>query len=227
MEIRAERRLHRAAGRSGQLRRENRDRGERQAVQSDDGGGLGEYEILAESHPDFVPGKPGQHDAAQPFADAEAERQLFVLANQARAQAGVAPLQMDGGLTQAARTHAAVMAAQHQLSHQFAGEPSLEQRLAANCSLHLDKAGENVSAASNVEQSHQGLMHSPPHRENLLNPGYNVAGFGVVHGGGLINTARYYGAAVITLAVLALFSLLKNRPGPIAVPAIVPVQDIW
>jgi Major Facilitator Superfamily len=40
-----------------------------------------------------------------------------------------------------------------------------------------------------------------------------LAGFGVMHGGGLINTARYYGAAVVALAGLALFGLLKNRPG--------------
>jgi MFS family permease len=39
-----------------------------------------------------------------------------------------------------------------------------------------------------------------------------LAGFGVVHGGGLIDTTRYYGAAVIALAVLALFGLLKTRP---------------
>ena len=32
-----------------------------------------------------------------------------------------------------------------------------------------------------------------------------LAGFGVVHGGGLIDTTRYYGAAVIALAALALF----------------------
>jgi MFS family permease len=38
-----------------------------------------------------------------------------------------------------------------------------------------------------------------------------LAGFGVVHGGGLIPTTRYYGAAVIALATLALFGLLKNR----------------
>ena len=49
-----------------------------------------------------------------------------------------------------------------------------------------------------------------------------LAGFGVVHGGGLIDTARYYGAAVIGLAVLALFGLLKNRPGRAAEPAIAP-----
>jgi MFS family permease len=39
-----------------------------------------------------------------------------------------------------------------------------------------------------------------------------LAGFGVVHGGGLVNTTRYYGAAVIVLATLALFGLLKSRP---------------
>ena len=122
--------------------------------------------------------------------DAEAERTLFNLANQARAQAGIAPLQRDDGLTQAARTHAAAMAAQQQLSHQFAGEPGLQQRLAANCSLHLDRAGENVAVASSAEQSHQGLMHSPPHRENLLNPGYNVAGFGVVRAGSSLYVAQ-------------------------------------
>jgi hypothetical protein len=85
------------------------------------------------------------------------------------------------------------MAAQQQLSHQFAGEPSLAQRLAANCTLHLDQAGENVSLASNVEQSHQGLMHSPPHRENLLNPAYNVAGFGVVRAGFSLYVAQDFG----------------------------------
>src|SRR4029077_21093863 len=56
-----------------------------------------------------------------------------------------------------------------------------------------------------------------------------VAGFGVVHGGGLIDTARYYGAAVIALAALALFGLLKNRPAAqsrAAEPAGYPAQSI-
>jgi uncharacterized protein YkwD len=125
--------------------------------------------------------------------DAEAERELFDLANQARAQAGMAPLQMDDGLTQAARAHAAAMAHEQQLSHQFSDEPSLAQRLAAHCSLHLDQFGENVSFAGSVEQSHQGLMHSPPHRENLLNSAYNVAGFGVVRVGYSLYVAQDFG----------------------------------
>src|SRR5580700_6234026 len=96
--------------------------------------------------------------------DAEAERELFDLANQARAQAGAAPLQMDDGLTRAARAHAVQMAGQQQLSHQFTGEPAFELRLADNCTLHLDQAGENVAYAGGVDQVQQGLMHSPTHR---------------------------------------------------------------
>ncbi len=53
-----------------------------------------------------------------------------------------------------------------------------------------------------------------------------LAGFGVVHGGGLIDTARYYGAAVIGLAAVALFGLLKTRPGRAAEPAAVLDRNI-
>ena len=56
-----------------------------------------------------------------------------------------------------------------------------------------------------------------------------LAGFGVVHGGGLVVTTRYYGAAVIALAALALFGLLKNQPAPqsrAAEPAAAPVQGV-
>jgi hypothetical protein len=53
-----------------------------------------------------------------------------------------------------------------------------------------------------------------------------LAGFGVVHAGGLIDTARYYGAAVIALAALALFGLLKTRPGRAADPAAARLQGI-
>jgi len=52
-----------------------------------------------------------------------------------------------------------------------------------------------------------------------------LAGFGAVHDG-LISTARYYGVAVIALAVLALVSLVKNRPGRAAEPAAAPAQGI-
>ncbi len=44
-----------------------------------------------------------------------------------------------------------------------------------------------------------------------------LAGFGVVHGGGLVDTTRYYGAAVIALAAAALAGVLKNRPARLTI----------
>jgi uncharacterized protein YkwD len=136
-------------------------------------------------------------------SDSDAERQLLDLANQARARAGAPPLQMDEGLTRAARIHAAEMAAQQQLSHQLPNEPSLVQRLAANSTLYLERTGENVAYCGDVEQAHDKLMQSPPHRENLLNPTYNVAGFGVVRSGHLLYVAQDFGH------VLPIYSTLQ------------------
>ncbi len=95
--------------------------------------------------------------------EADAENQLLALANHVRAEAGVPPLQWDEGLTRAAREHAAAMAAQQQLSHQFSSEASVHQRLTAATPLHLDRAGENVAYAATVDEVHDNLMHSPPH----------------------------------------------------------------
>jgi len=121
-------------------------------------------------------------EAASVGHDAAAEQELLDLANAARAHAGLPPLRVDEGIAEAAREHAEELARENQLSHQFAGEPPLKQRLARS-PLQLDRTGENVAYDVGVEQAHEGLMHSPPHRANLLNTSYNVAGFAVVHEG--------------------------------------------
>lgn len=132
------------------------------------------------------------HAVSAPY-DLQAERQLLDLANQARAEAGLAPLQTDDGLTRAARTHSALMASEKQLSHDLPGEPSLPQRLAATSTLQLSAEGENVGFAASAAEMHRGFMHSPHHRENLLNPDYNVAGFAVVRNGNLIYVTEDFG----------------------------------
>ncbi len=129
--------------------------------------------------------------------DPAAERQLFEMANQARAKAGLPPLQADEGLTQAAREHAAALAAGRQLSHQLPGEPPLAQRLASS-SLHLDRGGENVASGPSVDQVHESLMLSPAHRDNLLNAAYNVAGFGVVRSGYTLYVTQDFGQGAPT-----------------------------
>jgi uncharacterized protein YkwD len=128
-----------------------------------------------------------------PNYDVEAEQKLLEMANQARAQAGIPPLQLETNITLAARAHADAMAEQQQLSHQFSGEPSLTVRLASTGSLHLDRAGENVAFDVTAEEAHQHLMLSPPHRDNLLDAGYNVAGFGVVRNGNRLYVVEDFG----------------------------------
>jgi uncharacterized protein YkwD len=123
----------------------------------------------------------------------QAERQLLDLANQARAEAGLAPLQIDEGLTRAARKHSALMASQKQLSYDLPGEPALPQRFAATCALEFSAEGENVGLAPSAADVHRGFMHSPHHRENLLNPDYNVVGFAVVRNGNMIYVTEDFG----------------------------------
>jgi uncharacterized protein YkwD len=133
--------------------------------------------------------------------DLQAERQLLEMANAERAHAGLAPLKMDDGLVRAARAHAAEMASQKQLSHQFSGEPSLPQRLAASSTLRLEREGENVAMAGNADQAHQALMSSPPHRDNLLSPNFNVAGFGVFRRGHMLFVAQDFGSSLPSYSV--------------------------
>jgi uncharacterized protein YkwD len=128
-----------------------------------------------------------------PAGDTKAERELLDLANRARKQAGLTIFQVDEGLTNAARQHAMAMAERRQLSHQFPGEPELRTRLAANSSLYLVEAAENVAYAESADRAHDGLMHSVHHRENLLHPSYNVVGIGVVRRGGLLYVVQDFG----------------------------------
>ena len=137
-----------------------------------------------------IPRPPGAVSA--PY-DSQAESQLLDLANQARAEAGLPPLQTDEGLTRAARKHSALMASQKQLSHDLPGEPALPQRLAATSALQLSAEGENVGCAPNVAEAHRGFMQSPHHRENLLDRDYNVAGFAVVRNGNMIYVTEDFG----------------------------------
>jgi uncharacterized protein YkwD len=109
-------------------------------------------------------------------------------ANKSRELAGAPPLRMDESLREAARVHARRMVESERLDHQFSGEPSLLERVAQvsaltgtlNTSLKIDRAGENVAYAPYAPDVHETLMHSPPHRENLLDRGFNVAGVAAI-----------------------------------------------
>ena len=120
--------------------------------------------------------------------DSAAENELLASANKSRELAGAPPLRMDESLREAARVHARRMVESERLDHQFSGEPSLLERVAQvsaltgplNTSLKIDRAGENVAYAPCAPDAHEALMRSPPHRENLLDRGFNVAGVAAI-----------------------------------------------
>jgi len=116
--------------------------------------------------------------------DLAAENELLATANESRGVAGVKPLQMEDSLRDAARAHALLMIAKDRLEHQFAGEPALLDRIGEASPLKIDRAGENVAYAGSAPEVNAVLMHSAPHRENLLDRGFNVAGFAAIWSGG-------------------------------------------
>ena len=142
--------------------------------------------------------------------DVSAERELLKMANADRARAGLPPLKMDDGLVQAARAHAAKMGSQNKLSHQFSGEPSPTERISATSTLHLARIAENVALATTAEDAHDALMASPPHRDNLLNPSYNVAGFGVFRSGNRLYVAQEFGTSMPAYSVRQAQELLEK-----------------
>jgi uncharacterized protein YkwD len=113
-----------------------------------------------------------------------AERALFDAANRERAVQGLAQLRWDDALANAARQHALLMAQRNTLSHQFPGEPALQDR-ARSTGARFTEIAENVAEGPSADAIHSSWMHSPPHRANLLDPELTAIGIAVVS-----NTAR-------------------------------------
>jgi len=151
-----------------------------------------ENAVTENASAEYVPVEKGEYSGAQgqqptpkliaaaatPVRDEDTavETALLDSINRSRQQAGVAPVRTDESLRQAARLHARLMVANNDLEHQFPGEPSLLQRIADVSPLRLDRAGENIANVGCAGDAHDVFMHSPPHRENVLDPRFNVAG---------------------------------------------------
>src|SRR5215471_21644622 len=84
------------------------------------------------------------------------ERRLFQLLNQEREKLGLAQLDWDDRLAQAARAHAQRLADHRSLSHQFPDEPELMVRLGTT-GARFDSAAENIGRADSVDTLHEDL----------------------------------------------------------------------
>lgn len=110
------------------------------------------------------------------------EAEMLRLVNKERTERGIAPLKADPQLTGVARKHSVDMLARGYFSH-YTPEGTDPFTRMRNDGLHFLAAGENVALAPTLLQAHSGLMHSPGHRANILNPAFGRIGIGIEDGG--------------------------------------------
>jgi uncharacterized protein YkwD len=119
----------------------------------------------------------GPHEAPVTDSD-EAARRLLAMANRERAVSGQVPLTFDAELSKVAAAHVADM-----LAHGFVGHTSpttggASDRV-AHAGIRTSLVLENIGRGYSLGEVHAGLMESPGHRGNLLNPQATHVGIAV------------------------------------------------
>lgn len=127
---------------------------------------------------------------AQPRPELEAE--LLRLVNKERTNRGLQPLQADAGLTKVAREHSEDMFRRGYFSHYTPDGLDPLDRMKKD-SIQFLIGGENIAITQTLPMAHTGLMRSPGHRANILNPAYGYVGIGILDGGfyGLMITQSF------------------------------------
>jgi hypothetical protein len=129
-----------------------------------------------------------------------ADATLLNAANRDRAAAGLPPLAWDPALAAAAPQHALRMARANTWSHQFSGEPSMQER-ARQAGARFSVIAENVAQGPSAAGLHTQWMNSPPHRANLLDPQLNAVGISVVQVGNAFFGVEDFSASVAALSL--------------------------
>ena len=136
---------------------------------------------------------PTLHAAAGPQSSADLT--LLNAANHDRAAAGLPALQWDANLAAAAHQHALLMAQRNALSHQFPGEPPMQDR-ARHAGARFSLIAENVAEGPSIPGLHIQWMNSAPHRANLLDRELNSIGVSVVQNGNMYFAVEDFSVSV-------------------------------
>jgi len=119
---------------------------------------------------------------AHPVVDSSLEIKMIELVNKERTERGLSPLKQDPALTKVAREHSRDMFVRGYFSHITQDGKDPFDRMRAD-DIHFLTAGENIALAQTLSIAHNGLMNSPGHRANILNPAYGHIGIGILNGG--------------------------------------------
>lgn len=110
------------------------------------------------------------------------ESKMLELVNQERQKVGLKPLKNDMRLVDISRKKSKDMIDKNYFGHTSPTYGTPFDALKNN-GVSYRYAGENLAGAPTVERAHNGLMNSPGHRANILNPNYTHVGIGIVDGG--------------------------------------------
>ncbi|HEY5883448.1 MAG TPA: CvpA family protein [Pyrinomonadaceae bacterium] len=126
----------------------------------------------------------------RPRPDLEAG--MLDLVNRERRTLGLQPLAPDPELTEVARKHSADMFARGYFAHDTPEGRNPFDRMREN-GVRFSTAGENLALAPSLQVAHNGLMNSPGHRRNIMDPKFGRLGIGVMDGGlrGLMFTQNF------------------------------------
>lgn len=126
-----------------------------------------------------LPEKPRLSPEQQEAVTKAYERQIFDLANSARVQRGLPPLEWNEEAASVARSHSKDMLSNNFFSHTSPNTGSMGDRL-KKAGINYRTAGENIAyGQSDSINAHEGWMNSPGHRQNILSKDFKTLGVGV------------------------------------------------
>jgi len=113
------------------------------------------------------------------YIDAVGEKNMVDLVNAERVKAGVPKLIADSKLTMVAESHSRDMFMERYFSHVSPDNQDPGDRLSAS-GIPYTLMGENIAYAPDVNTAHTGLMNSPEHKKNILEPQFHHVGIGII-----------------------------------------------
>jgi len=172
------------------------------------------FSVCAAHSQDRPPNRPPLASPPLSSYPSPEEKLLLDAANRERATAGLQALKWNDALAAAARQHAQVMVSQNLLLHQCLDELPLDQR-AAQAGAKFSMIAENIAVGPNAEAIHNGWMHSPGHRKNILSAEVTAVGIATMRGSGGLFAVQDFSRPVEALSLEQqedrVISLLKSN----------------
>jgi uncharacterized protein YkwD len=152
-----------------------------------------------------------------------AEMAMLGLINRTRSEFGLPALEFDAKVAAVARKHSQDMQKGRFFAHNSPTNGSLQDRLERG-GIRARRYAENLASNRGLGDAHQGLMDSPGHRKNILDPEVTRVGIGIARSedGQLLITENFiqpfqeYDAAQLTERLLDAMNAARREAGAAA-----------